>query len=377
MNSASVFQYPARVRRIVNTIWGVALLFNVTEYMLAWLGVMYGWLLPVADFLPSNSPLPFLQPLRLALVLPTLITAHLGLLAALVVTPAIAFLTPRVVPGAKGFSMQTPLGTRFVPYSALRGLRSVALPNERFVVWVDSTKGLPLQGLLCVLLFGRRSWRGFMLTSDLSGFDDVVARIVGHLKEKYGEEKFAEHFSEDKPTALLEMLTQPAKVIKAIAKAETNPLTRREAGLQMASVSLSLAVPALVAAFIHLEFPWGAILLPLIAMLEWPLASLFLVAISEGYPRNLSINEALRLYPLTQLPRWIVALGLTVLVVMGLPFLLYVPAFIPAVGLGAWLSMQLTEDLFDLHFPAGLLGAIVTIIYQIVVYGLFLVLLPR
>ncbi len=379
MNAATTIQYPQRVRRIVQGVSMLVLSFNLVEYALAWLGVLYGWLIvnQIVDFLPSNSPLPFLQPLRLVLVMPTLLAAHIGLFVAIVLARAIAFLAPTITPGTNGLWMQTWLGRRFVADKSIQGVHSVEMPNERFLVWVDARQGLPLQNFLGLLLLRRWSWSGFMFTSDMVGFDTVAGRVFQQLRQNFGEEQLQKRYSEEQPSPQLEMLTRPLKVVWEAARAEHNPLTRRDAGLQMASAAGSLALPMLVAALIHLQFPWGALIVPLAAMLEWPFAAAFIFAIGENYTRRVSFDDALRLYPLTQLPRWGVAFGLTILVAMGWPWLLYVPALIPAVALSGMTVLRLIEGVFNLEFPSSLIGVIVTLIYQAIVYGLFLVLLPR
>lgn len=353
----------------------LTLALNLAEYVLAWLGVFYGWLLPVFDFLPSNSPLAFLQPVRLGLVLPTLLKAHLGLIAALIVSRAVAYLAPDVVPVSRGFVFRSVLGERFVPVDAVRAIRSVELPNERFLVWFESRKGLPLQHLLCWLLLGRWSRGGFFLLSDLQGFEQVAGTIVEQLRRSLGEETWHDNYHEEKPTALVTMLVNPTGHLKAMA--EQNPTTQREALWQMLSVAGSLAVPLLVGSFIHWQFPWAALVVPLVAMGEWIFGSAFLFALSEGYVHRLSFDEALRIYPLTQLPRWLTALALTVLIAAGWHWLLFLPALIPAVAYSGMLVVRLSEALFRLEFPASVIGGLVTVIYQIIVYGLFLALLPR
>src|SRR5512143_801882 len=176
MNAVSPIQYPRRVHRIVQAVSMLVLGLNLLEFVLVWLGVLYGWLIvnQVVDFLPSNSPLPFLQPLRLVLVLPTLIAAHLGLIVAIVVARAIAFLAPTITQANNGLWMHTWLGRRFVADKSIKGVHSVEMANERFLVWVDARQGLPLQNFLGLLLFRRWSWSGFMITSDLIGFDAVA-----------------------------------------------------------------------------------------------------------------------------------------------------------------------------------------------------------
>ncbi|MEW5721288.1 MAG: hypothetical protein AB1817_21860, partial [Chloroflexota bacterium] len=178
----SVYQYPRHIRRVVTLLWVCVLTLNGLEYLLAWARAIYAWL-----YLPLRLPYyDFLQPFHN--IASDLLTAHLGLLVALIFARALAFLVPRIIFYNHGMGMTTALGRRFVPYTALRGVRSTELPNGRFVVWVDSTVALPLQNFLATLIFGRWFWRGFLLTSDLVAFDTVIATIAARLKDKYGEE---------------------------------------------------------------------------------------------------------------------------------------------------------------------------------------------
>jgi hypothetical protein len=377
MSTTAVFQYPPRIQRTVTSAALLLLALNVVEYVLAWERVIYGWLIPWLP-LPSASPFPLFDPVRNGLVAPTLLTAHLGLFVALIIARAVAFLTPRIVPLSDGLLMETPLGTRLMRDDAMRGLRSIEIhPDGRFLVWVDAGPGLPLHNLLAYLLMGHWSWRGFVLTSDLAGFDEVIGRIVARLKTRYGEEKFGDHFTEDTPGSLLAVASQPLQTVRTAARAGAATTSMRSAAGQMISVALSLAIPLLAAAIIHAQWPWAALVVPVLALAEWPLAGAYLMALSEGYTRKVTFNEAMRAYPLTQLPRWACGLVLTLLVVAGWPWMLYIPVFVPAIALGSLLVLKLSEDWFMIPLPSSLMGILVTVIYQCMVYSVFLALLPH
>jgi len=367
----SGYQYPTNIRRSVTMLWVFVLTLNLLEYLLAWARAVFAWL-----DLPLRLPdVTFLQPFQN--VSSNLLTAHLGLLVALICVRALAFLAPRVDIRSDGLLMTTALGRHLVPYSALRGVRSTELPNGRFVVWVDSTAALPLQNLLAALIFGRWFWRGFLLTSDLNGFDSVIATIAAQLKQKYGEQGFAARFVEEQPTWQLQMLNAPVETIRAVVVEESLPLTRRDALWHAASFSSSLLLPMIVSAIIHWQIPWGGVVVLLLATAEVPLAALYLTAVPLSSTRHIEFDAALRVYPLTQLPRWIIALALTLLIVAGVPFSLLALIVILAIAPGVYLVTRLTEAWFDVTFPESLLGALVTGIYQVLVYELFLVMMPR
>ena len=371
MSSRTSFQYPPRLRRAATTLWLLTLLLNLAEYVLAWLRAFYGWLAAPLQL----PPIVFLAPPPN--ILSMLLTAHIGLAFALIAANAMAFLTPRVVVRNNQLTMQTALGARVIPLDALRGIRSVELPGGRFVVWVDAAKGLPLQGWLASLLFGRWLRSGFLMTSDLASFDNIVATMVARLKQKYGEANFAAHFSEEKPTWLLSMLIAPLATIRDVAAATTIPISQREAIWQSVSVAASLALPQVVASIVHAQIPWGALVVFAVALLEFPLASFYLTDVPVESMRRLESQDVLRLYPLTQLPRWLIAGALTLLVIVGAPFLVIVLATIPAIVFGGYLVLKLSEDWFAVRYPDALMGLIVTIVMQLILYALFILTLAR
>ena len=85
----SGYQYPANIRRSVTMLWVFVLTLNVLEYLLAWARTVFAWL---------DSPLrlpdvTFLQPFQN--VSSNLLTAHLGLLVALICARARVSCTAR------------------------------------------------------------------------------------------------------------------------------------------------------------------------------------------------------------------------------------------------------------------------------------------
>src|SRR5262249_47978209 len=95
------FQYPARLRRIVAALWGVVLLFNGVEFVLAWRRVLYSCIWGPLG-LPATPPIALLAPPPARLVIPMLLTANIGLAVALISARAIAFLTPRITLRSNG-----------------------------------------------------------------------------------------------------------------------------------------------------------------------------------------------------------------------------------------------------------------------------------
>ena len=122
---------------------------------------------------------------------------------------------------------------------------------------MDSTAALPLQNFLAALIFGRWFWRGFLVTSDLNGFDSVIATIAAQLKQKYGEQGFAARFVEEQPTWQLQMLNAPVETIRAVVVEESLPLTQRDAIWHAVSFLSSHLLPMIVSAIVHWQIPWA------------------------------------------------------------------------------------------------------------------------
>ncbi len=368
---SSGFQYPPRIRRAANALAALVLLLNLAEYLLAWLRAFYGWL--AAPF-----QLPFIAILTPpGDTLAMLLTAHIGFAFALLTARAIAFLSPEIIVRTNGLEMRTGIGTRVVPFTRLRSIRSVELPDERYIVWVDSGEGLPLQNWIASLLFGRWLSGGYFLLSDLAGFDNLMATLAAQVKQKYGEENFAARFREERPTWLVSMLLSPLATIREAAVGSPIPITTREAAWQMISVAASLALPQVIAAIIKVQVPWGAPAVFLFALLEWPLASLYLTDVPVDYRKRMEFADVLRLYPVTQLPRWLVAAALTLLVIVGAPLFVILLVPVPAIALGCYYVFKLTEDWFAVRNPDALFGLLVTGIMQLMLYVMFVAMLAR
>lgn len=346
------------------------LVVSVLEYLIVWVRVISTLLhgiLGTPDFSAPNTD-----------VFHTLLVSHASLFAALYVARALAYVTPQVQMLAEGLRFEGPLGVRVIPYASLKGVESVQVePDGRFIVWVESRPGLPLQNLIASLIFGRWFWSGFVLTSDLQGFDGVVARIVEALQHKYGAEAFEKHFGESAPSWIVRMLVRPAGTIHELATQEVLSVSQREATFQMISAAASLGLPLALAELMHLQLPLRSILLFLLALGEWPLASLFLTAVPMGELRVMKFDDAMRLYPMTQLPRWLGALVLAWLVLVGAPVVLLFLAVLPIIAMDCYWAAHLVKGWFAVRMSDALVGVFVTGVCQFVLFMILLVLLPR
>ena len=205
----------------------------------------------------------------------------------------------------------------------------------------------------------------------------MIAMLAAQLKNKYGEADFAARFTEGKPTWLVSMLFAPLATIRGVANEPIIPITLREAAWQMISVAGSLALPQCVAAIIKVQLPWGALAVFVFALLEWPLASLYLTDVPVDYQKRMEFQGLLRLYPLTQLMRWLVAGVLTLLVIIGAPLIVVVLVPLPAIAIGCYWLFKLTEDWFSIRVPDALFGLLVTFVMQVMLYILSLWFLAR
>ncbi len=370
MRDRSIYSYPPRVRLLVNALGAGALAVSGVGYLLTWVRAVTCWLsippevLPIKPFLPEWDILHFL------------LISHLSLFFAILGARAIAFLSPTIRMVGDELVLQSLFGTRSVRYRDVKGLVSMEIQSSsRFVVWVEAAHGLPLQNWLAILLFGRWCRRGFLVTSDLSGFDTVIGRIVEEMQAKYGE-SFSEHFAEVKPNFFMHMLLAPEATLTELARAESVELPLRDAAILAASAALSLALPLAVAELIHFELPWRTLLFLPLAFAEWPLASLYLATAPIGDARQMRPDEAMRVYPFTQLPRWLGAAGVMWLVIAGAPSAFVSLAILAVVALDCYWVLKLVKEWFLIQTLDGLLGIVVTAVYQLILFEFMFLLIP-
>lgn len=363
-------QFPKRWNRIITAAWLLVLLGGGAEYVLEWARAIYAVL-----FIPLKLPLiVFLDPYQD--VLATLLVSNLGFGASLIIARALAFLAPTYSIEEDRLVATTRLGTRVIPFDSVQKVYSSELEEGRFVVWIQSKKGLPLQGFIASILFSMFFWRGVLITSDLQGFDTIVQKSIYKLRAKY-DAKYEKRVVETTPTWLMAMLSEPAKTLKRLANEEIVPITQHDAIWLMCSVALSLAVVYSVYSIIHIQIPWAALVLFLIALGEAPLVAAFWSAIPIGEGQGMKFREGMRLYPVTLLPRWAIGFVLLILLLAGAPLMLLVPTVLGAVAIGCAFSVQLVENWFKVQMPVSLLGGLVTVIYQVFLFETFLALLPR
>ena len=93
--------------------------------------------------------------------------------------------------------------------------------------------------------------------------------------------------------------------------------------------------------------------------------------------KRVEFQDVLRLYPLTQLPRWWVAVALTLLVIVGTPLFVTLLSAVPAIALGCYFVFKLIEDWFAVRNPDALFGLLLTVILQLMLHVLFFATLPR
>jgi len=197
------------------------------------------------------------------------------------------------------------------------------------------------------------------------------------LKDKYGVAGFEARFSEDAPTLFLTMLTAPWRTLKQLSAVTPVAIPPRVAATHIALSAGALALPLAVAALIHAQLPVGAIVVPLVALVEFALGPLYLTAAPLDSLRRIDFADAWRVYPVTQLPRWFIACALTYLVMVGAPVFVFVLCIAPAVALGCYTLLVFARDWFEVPLAQAWLAVLMTAIWQIVVYALFVAMLAQ
>lgn len=368
------FRYPTQMmvalRGLPTLLVGLALVqlsLNWARVLLALLAQWRGGTVPPFWQVPGE-------------VLPTLLASHVTLLLALLLAAVVANLLSDVTVTKEGLILHAWSTTKRLSWEQVHSFFATTVGEPpRDVVFVRVTGGLPLYMRLYGLVVGHGFVPGFLITSDMADFEQLLGHILYEWQDVRGA---APDFVEAPPSPFLAMLGTPRRTIAALSAPladETRAPTAADlpplgqAAALMALSALALPVVLGLASVAELRLPWAALILFLVALTEWPLASYGLVVLSDFFPGGgVTFSQAAAVYPYTQLPRWVVALALAFPLLLGAPAWLLLPIVVGGIVWSGYLVAILTAQIYRLTPKQALLGSAVPAVYQLLVYGLLL-----
>ncbi|HEY1016999.1 MAG TPA: hypothetical protein VGE07_30070 [Herpetosiphonaceae bacterium] len=268
-----------------------------------------------------------------------------------------------------------------VPWNEITAVKSADLSEKNHVVLIQTTNRV-LKGIhrASSFLFEGNQSRGVLLTSALSTFEPLLQQIVLEVARGQRQAETEDGLLvEDAPAWLLRLLFKPSDAIdRLLAAASRDENTTRfdfnrviQSGHPMLWVAGVPTVMLLVELLVNQGLPPSpsriatAFAFFVFCLIEWPLASMLAQVLENNQDDDAHKARPFYLYPLIQLPRFLVLVLALLLLLLGVPIL---PALL-WFGAAIWsflLTAGLWEGLYGWHGTQLLAMGAVPAIYQLV-----------
>jgi len=310
-----------------------------------------------------------------------LLTALASLLFSVVAGALVADALPSFEIRPEGLAVTEFVRWRVLPWQRITRLHSMALPGERYVIFVQYA-GAPLspEHIVYALLAGLGNKSGVFYTSDIKGFDDLTRLILDARMRATPGVRVEDLLSENVPMPVVQMAFNPFGTMNEVAgipdeepssplmNVEARPavpratLVRMQLGLALVPVGLFL-VDNLVNGGIPPLSPnlgslvTGMIGLLLLGLLELPFVALVIQVLGESILGNGEFQPALNTYPYLEMPRMLVLIAIFALVAIKAPFWLIFLLWLGGIGWTAYLTLVFTQRLYRITQQQAALAA--------------------
>jgi hypothetical protein len=310
-----------------------------------------------------------------------------GALLALAVTAQLAlFLSNLLVPitlSEQGLYFHLLRRGRFIPWEEIDSFFASRLGiSERVLLFVRTASGAPWYSRFYGLAIGAGFWPGFLVTSDMDNFGPALGHTLRNVEDERGIEQV--RFDEQQPGPLAAITLTPHQRLAFLwpideqgrpAATIIQPGVLPQAARIATIVALTLPIVLLIKQLLGLTVGFAPFILFVLALLEWPIGSYWLVAVGDILAHPFPWPDMLALYPELQLPRSLIALACLALVLTHAPLWLFSLPILLGLLWSGWLLTLLTQRIYNIQDRRSLLGALLPLIYQSFLYGMLLYLL--
>lgn len=307
-----------------------------------------------------------------------------GALLALAITAQLAlFLSNLLVPitlSEQGLYFHLLRRPGFIPWEQIDSFFAARLAiSERVLLFVRTASGAPWYSRFYGLAVGAGFWPGFLVTSDMDNFGPALGHTLRNVEDERGIEQV--RFDEQQAGPLAAITLTPHQRLAFLwpideqgqpAASIIQPGVLQQAARLATIVALALPLVLLINQLLGLTIGFTPFILLLLALLEWPIGSYWLVAIGDMLAHPYPWQDMLALYPELQLPRWLIALACLALVLTQAPQWLFSLPILAGLLWSGWLLTLLTQRIYNIQDRRRLLGAVLPLIYQSFLYGMFL-----
>jgi hypothetical protein len=318
----------------------------------------------------------FVRPLiqggeAVALPFQPLIAVHVSLL---LVAGAVAFVyafLPDLSLADEGLAVHTFLGWHVVPWRLVTVVRLVRFEeSNRQLVLVQGrwARWSPWPRLVSACL-GAGLEPGLFFTSDIRDFQPLLGRLRGEVAQAAPEALFDEEFFSLPARLVLEPTVTLAGLTDQ-AREEGWPLAL--SAQAMAAVAGGFLLVQMLILILQGGVWWKPLAIVVLGAVEWTVGAIYLYALAEVFPANVEFRQAALLYPLSQIPRALLAVPMAMFVGAGVPFL---AAIIGMAGIlwAVTLTALLVQQMYRLQsiLPALAGGALQALLQFLVLAVLF------
>ena len=299
-----------------------------------------------------------------------LITAFASLLFSVVAGALIADALPTLEVRSDGLAVTEFVRWRTLPWQRIVKLHSMALPGERYVVFVQYA-GAPLspEHIVYSLLAGLGAKSGFFYTSDIKDFDDLTRLILDARMRAVPGTRVEDLLVEDVPMPVVQMAFNPMGTLTKVAgftegevssplmNLEERPtiprsqLIRMQLGITLVPVILFLIDNLVNGGIPILTNSTGSLVLGIfgllaIGLLELPFVALAIQAVGETVLGHGEFQVALNTYPYLELPRMLGFVVIFALIAIKAPFILVFLVWLGALAWTTYLTLLFTQRLY-------------------------------
>lgn len=308
-----ILSYP-RPWRLARTALIVVLIgAALAQWLLAWVRFL-GPILPVAgqggDLLDALAA----QPIR------PLLSAHMSLFLVAWSLNVLYALLPDLSLADHGLMVHTFMGWKMIPWTSVTAVRTAVMPSSGRTLLVVQGQWTRwgLSARLASACVGAGFAPGVLMNSDLRDFGPLVERMRREISLAAPLALWDDEFPALPARVILEPSSTLAEVT-AQAHQEGWPIILSAQAMAAVTGGLVLA-HVLLLALVGGTW-WKPLIVIGLCGLEWLIGALYLYALTEVFTGRMELGQAALLYPLTQIPRALLAIPMSMLIAAGAPFL--------------------------------------------------------